>query len=364
MANETAPDAAKSVIIEPFGEAGGREISLYTLTNKAGMMARITNYGGILTHLFAPDADGRFADVVLGYDTLQDYIDNSPYFGALIGRYGNRIGGASFTLDGKTYALVKSQGENTLHGGKTGFHGVVWDAVPFVADNGQGLTLSHVSPDGDEGFPGTLSVSVTYFLSDNNELQIDYKATTDKATPVALTQHAYFNLSGDLGSPITGHLLRLEADRFTPTDETQIPTGDLAPVKETPFDFRRLRAIGEEIDASDEQLSHGAGYDHNFVLNRKGKGLELAAEVEEPKSGRRMEVLTTEPGVQFYSGNFLDDSYRGKGTVFGKRTGFCLETQHFPDSPNQPDFPSTILKRGDTLRSQTLYRFSTVKNRR
>ncbi|NHK26822.1 galactose mutarotase [Parvularcula flava] len=364
MVDETTSASAKSVIVEPFGETEGREVFLYTLTNKTGMMAKITNYGGILTHLYAPDAKGRFEDVVLGYDNLQDYIDHSPYFGALIGRYGNRIGGASFTLNGQTYELVKSQGENTLHGGNTGFHGIVWDAVPFVAENGQGLTLTHISPDGDEGFPGTLSVTVTYFLSDNDELSIDYKATTDKATPVALTQHAYFNLSGDLGSEITGHLLRLEADRYTPTDDRQIPTGDLASVKDTPFDFRHMRPIGEEIDADGEQLSYGGGYDHNFVLNRKGRGLELAAVVEEPTSGRRMEVLTTEPGVQFYSGNFLDDSYRGKGVVFGKRTGFCLETQHFPDSPNKPDFPSTTLKRGETLRSQTIYRFGVIKKHR
>ena len=336
-------------------------MQLFTLTNAKGMEVAITNYGGIIVSVKVPDRAGKPGDVVLGFDKLDGYTATPPppYFGALIGRYGNRIGGAKFKLNGTEYTLPKNNGDNCLHGGKRGFDKVVWRAAP--AAGGRSLELSYVSPDGEEGFPGNLTVQVTYSLNDNNELGIEYGATTDKLTVVNLTNHSYFNLAGQGEGDILGHQMMIAADQFTPVDKGLIPTGELRSVQGTPFDFRQPTAIGARIDADDEQLKFGQGYDHNFVLNRVGKGPELAARVTEPKSGRVMEVMTTEPGVQFYTGNFLDGSIHGKGgKVYARRSGFCLETQHFPDSPNKPSFPSTSLRPGQQYRTATVYRFSTM----
>jgi len=320
----------------------------------------VINFGGIITNLRVPDANGGLADVVLGFDSLAGYVGEHPYFGALIGRYGNRIANGRFTLDGVTYELPINNGPNSLHGGERGFDKVVWTAESFENEQGRGVILTHTSPDGDQGYPGTLQVRVTYTLTDDNELIFDYHATTDKATPVNLTQHTYFNLAGHGSGTILDHEMMLNASRFTPVDSTLIPTGELRPVEGTPFDFREPTPIGARIQQDDEQLRFGGGYDHNFVIDRaEGDSLVLAATVREPTSGRVMEVLTTEPGVQFYTGNFLDGSLTGKeGVVYAHRTGFCLETQHFPDSPNKPDFPSTILEPGEEYTSRTVYRFS------
>lgn len=347
---------------EPFGTLpDGTAIELFTLTNASGMEVKVTNYGGIITSLKVPDRNGELDDVTLGYDNIDGYLKSSPYFGALIGRYGNRIGKAQFTLDGKTYKLPANDGPNTLHGGNKGFDKVVWQAEPFEREGERGIVFTYTSADGEEGFPGTLTARVTYTLTDENELAFDYHATTDKPTVVNLTQHTYFNLAGDGSGDILGHELTINADRFTPVDATLIPTGELANVEGTPFDFRTKTKIGERIEAAHEQLKRGGGYDHNFVLNRSGDGLVLAARVEEPTSGRVMEVHTTEPGVQFYSGNFLDGTITGKsGHVYNKRNGFCLETQHYPDSPNQPSFPSTVLRPGEEYTSRTVYTFSTM----
>ena len=335
----------------------GTAVQIFTLTNKKGMEARITNYGGILVSLKAPDRGGAMADVVLGFDNLQDYIDkNSPFFGALIGRYGNRIGHAQFTLDGKTYKLSKNDGENSLHGGSGGFNTKRWTPKEV---SGGGLQLTYVSKDGEEGYPGTLTLVVTYDLTDDNALKIDYAATTDKDTVVNPTNHAYWNLKGAGNGDILNHMMTIMADRFTPVDAGLIPTGELRPVKGTPFDFTKPTAIGARIEDNDEQLKLGHGYDHNWVLNSGGGKLALAARVEEPATGRVMEVWTTEPGIQFYTGNFLDGTLTGKGgKVYARRSGLCLETQHFPDSPNKPSFPSTELKPGQKFHSETQYRFS------
>lgn len=354
---------------EPFGELpDGTAVELYTVTNANGVVMKATNYGGVLTSLMVPDADGQLEDVVLGFDsvagyTFEAYRASNPYFGAIIGRYGNRIGGAQFELDGETYQLAANNGPNTLHGGNVGFDKVVWDAEPFADERGQGVVFTRVSPDGEEGFPGTLTTSVTYLLTDDDEVVFEYEATTDQATPVNLTQHAYFNLGGHDSGTILNHELMLNADAFTPVDAELIPTGEVRPVDGTPFDFRELTPIGERIDADDEQIAFGPGYDHNWVLVEGGAdadGLRLAARVVEPESGRVMEVYTTEPAIQFYAGNFLDGTLTGKGGVsYERRTGFCLETQHYPDGPNQPDFPSTILRPGETYSSRTVYAFST-----
>ena len=344
---------------QPFGKTGdGESVELFTLTNSKGMQADIMTYGGILVSLKVPDRSGNLSDVVLGFDSLDGYQRNpAPYFGALIGRYGNRIGGARFTLNGAEYKLAQNNGPNHLHGGLRGFDKVVWKAR---RPDAQSLELTYLSKDGEEGYPGNLTVTVTYTLTDNNELKLDYRATTDKDTVLNLTNHSYFNLAGQGEGDVLSHHILINADRFTPVDSGLIPTGELRSVEGTPFDFRQAGAIGERIDAPGEQLKFGKGYDQNFVLNRSGNGLELAAKVMDPKSGRVMEVLTTEPGVQFYTGNFLDGSIRGKGgKVYNRRYGLCLETQHFPDSPNKPNFPSVVLKPGAQYQTTTVYKFST-----
>jgi aldose 1-epimerase len=347
---------------KPFGTTGdGKPVDLYTLTNKHGMEVRVMSYGGIILSLRVPDKNGHFDDVTLGYDSLDGYLKKSPYFGAIVGRYGNRIANGKFTLDGKEYTLAKNNGPNSLHGGLKGFDKVVWEAEPFENQDGVGVIFKYTSPDGEEGYPGNLKTRVTYTLTDQNELVFAYHATTDKATPINLTNHTYFNLAGDGKGDILGHVLMLNADRFTPVDKTLIPTGELRSVKGTPFDFTKPTVVGARIHEQDEQLLFAGGYDHDFVINRQGPGLALAARVEEPTTGRVMEVFTTEPSVQFYCGNFLDGTITGKGGhVYKQRTGFCLETQHYPDSPNKPDFPSTILRPGETYDSKTVYKFSTA----
>ncbi len=338
----------------------GVSVQIYTLTNKKGLEARITNYGGIVVSLKTPDRKGAMADIVLGFDSLEGYLNSpSPYFGALIGRYGNRIAHARFALNGVDHKLAANNGENSLHGGNRGFNKVVW--TPRELSDG-GLELTYLSKDGEEGYPGNLRVTVTYHLTEANELRIEYAAGTDKDTVLNLTNHSYFNLKGAGNGDILGHVLTLNADRFTPVDAGLIPTGDLRSVNGTLFDFRKGTAIGARIEQNDEQLKLGKGYDHNWVLNKSGNSLSLAARVEEPSTGRVLEVHTTEPGVQFYTGNFLDGTAKGKsGKVYGFRSGFCLETQHFPDSPNQSQFPSTVLRPGQAFRSTTVYRFSAKK---
>ena len=386
MQPDTPPDSAstsdRSVEVQPFGQtAGGEDVDVYTLRNANGVTVRAINYGGIILSLEVPDRDGRFNDVVLGYESLQEYEADSPYFGAIIGRYGNRIADGAFELDGRTFALATNNGPNHLHGGIRGFDKVVWNARPIDENNGVGVAFTYTSPDGEEGYPGTLTSEVIYTLTDDDELIFDYIATTDAATPINLTQHTYFNLAGPGERDILDHELMLNADAFTPVDETLIPTGEIRPVDGTPFDFTSPRAIGERIDDEEnEQIAYGGGYDHNFVFNLAGvdgaEGAEsldgseddsvdvgepaLAARVFEPTSGRVMEVYTTEPGVQFYTGNFLDGSLTGKnGVVYERRHGFCLETQHFPNSPNEPGFPSTILRPDETYRTRTIYAFTT-----
>jgi len=329
---------------------------LYTLTNSNGMRAGIIAYGGALVELTAPDRSGKLSDVVLATDDLTGMKKQTAFFGALIGRYGNRIGHAQFTLDGQTYKLPNNDGANTLHGGPNGFDKQIWSAEPGSSPEGQTLTLAYASKDGEMGFPGALSAKVVYTLTSHNELKIDYTATTDKPTVVNLTNHAYFNLAGE--GDILGHEVMINGDRFTPVDEGLIPTGELKAVKGTPFDFTTPTAIGARIEQDDQQLKFGKGYDHNWVLNKTDASLTKAAEVREPKSGRVMEVWTTEPGLQFYTGNFLDGSITGKGRAFNRRNAFCMETQHFPDSPNKPDFPTTTLRPGQTYHTTTVYRFS------
>jgi len=345
---------------QPFGSTkDGKSVELFTLRNKNGMEAKITNYGGIVVSLLAPDRNGKMGDVVLGYGTLDEYIADNPYFGALIGRYGNRIGNARFTLEGVEYKLAANDGVNTLHGGVKGFDKVVWEAEEAEAKDGAALRLTYVSPDGEEGFPGRLKTEVVYTLTDANELKLDYGAVTDKATVVNLTHHSYFNLAGEGSGLILDHLLTLDADQFTPVDTGLIPTGELRSVEGTPMDFRKPTRIGERIGVDDEQLKRGRGYDHNWVLNKTTNELTLVARVEDPSSGRIMEILTTEPAIQFYSGNFLTGKNVGKsGRPYVYRSGFCLETQHYPDSPNKPEFPSTVLDPRDKYTSTTVYRFS------
>ena len=338
----------------------GQKVSLYTLTNATGAVAKITTYGAIVTELWMPDKNGTLGDIVLGYDKLADYLKETPYFGAIVGRYGNRIGKGTFTLDGKTYTLATNNGENHLHGGLKGFDKVVWTAAAHKASaDGVALTLNYLSKDMEEGYPGNLDVTIVFTLTNANELRIDYKATTDKATVCNVTHHGYFNLAGQGKGDILGHELTLNADRYTPVDAGLITTGELAAVKGTPMDFTKPTAIGARINNTFEQLTFGGGYDHNWVLNKKGSEMSLAASVYEPTSGRVMEVRTNEPGVQFYSGNFLDGTLTGKGgKVYQHRYGFCLETQHYPDSPNKPNFPTTTLRPGQTYKTTTIYKFS------
>jgi len=336
-------------------------IKLYTLTNDSGMTVKVTNYGALITSIVVPDRDGRLADVALGYDRVEDYMNavDKPYFGAIVGRYGNRIAKGKFSIGDETYALARNNGENHLHGGVIGFDKVVWDAKLIEKENA--IELSYLAKDREEGYPGNLYVKVTYRLTNDNELIVEYLATTDKATPVNLTQHTYFNLKGEGDGTILGHELLLNAAKYTPVDEGLIPTGELRSVTDTPFDFRTAKPIGRDIGQEDEQLGFGGGYDHNWVLDKGGKDGEmtLAARVHEPKTGRVLEIRTTEPGIQFYCGNFLDGRLKGKsGRTYVHRGGFCLETQHYPDSPNQPGFPSTILKPGDTYESKTVFTFS------
>lgn len=347
-----------------FGKTpDGQPLDLYVLTAKGGAEASITNYGGAVVSLKVPDRNGKLADVVLGYDNADGYVNDKSFFGALVGRYGNRIGHAQFVLDGKTYTLAKNNGENSLHGGLKGFNKAVWTAKIIPAKDGQSLELSYLSKDGEEGFPGNLKVSVIYTLTDSNALRITYSATSDKKTVVNLTNHSYFNLAGQGSGDILGHLLIIRADKFTPVDAGLIPTGEFRDVAGTPFDFRKELAIGARIDQDEEQLKLGGGYDHNFVLQRSNDPEEsLAARVLEPVSGRILEVWTTEPGVQFYTGNFLDGKTIGKGGLtYPKRSAFCLETQHFPDSPNQPKFPSVVLNPGERYHTITTYKFSVKK---
>jgi len=341
----------------------GAAVDSFTMTNANGMEVRIISYGATITSIRVPDRTGAMGDVVLGFDNLEGYLGTEPYFGAVVGRYGNRIAKGRFTLDGQTYQLATNNGPNHLHGGVKGFDKVVWKAdIVDRPDRTPTVAFSYASPDGEEGYPGMLTVKVTYRLTSSDELVVDYEATTVKATPINLTQHSYFNLASAGSGDILQHRLTLAADRFTPVDATLIPTGAVDPVANTPFDFRQARAIGARIDADNDQLKFGTGYDHNFVLNRAGPGLVHAARLEDPLSGRTLDVATTEPGLQFYSGNFLDGTIVGKGErPYKRRYGLCLETQHFPDSPNHPDFPSTILRQGERFQSQTVFAFGVIK---
>ena len=342
---------------QPYGKMpDGTAVDLYTLTNAKGMQASIITYGGALVSLMVPDRAGKLGDVAVAMDDLDGMRTQDAFFGALIGRYGNRIGHAQFSLNGKNYKLPANNGVNTLHGGGNGFDKRVWKAKPGSSPDGPTLTLTYVSKDDEEGFPGTLKATVVYTLADNNELKLDYTATTDKATVVNLTNHTYFNLAGE--GDILGHEVTIAADRFTPVDEGLIPTGELKPVKGTPFDFTTATAIGARIDQDDQQLKYGKGYDHNWVLNKSDASMTKAAEVRDPRSGRVMEVWTTEPALQFYTGNFLNGTLKGKGRSFALRNAFCMETQHYPDSPNKPSFPSTTLEPGKTYHTTSIYRFS------
>jgi aldose 1-epimerase len=366
----------RAVTHAPFGRTtDGQAIEIFTLTNTHGIEVKAMTYGCIITSLRVPDRNGKMADVVLGYNTLDGYLKGSPYFGAVVGRYGNRIAKGQFTLDGKTYKLATNNGANHLHGGNKGFDKVVWHAAPETSANGVGVVFTRTSQDGEEGYPGNLQVTVTYTLTDNDALVVGYRAVADKATPVNLTQHSYFNLAADDGD-ILGHQLTIDADRYTPVDDTLIPTGELARVAGTPFDFRTSTAIGARINTNNPQLKNGNGYDHNWVLNAPGPGQDRAGttgvdgghvvrhavRVVEPKTGRTLDISTSQPGVQFYSGNFLDGSIKGKGgRVYKNRSGFCLETQHYPDSPNHPNFPTTILKPGQEYVSETVFTFGVQK---
>lgn len=344
---------------EPFGSVAGTPVEQFTLTNKNGVEVKAITYGGIITSLRTPDRTGAAGDIVLGFDSIDGYLGDHPFFGAIIGRYGNRIAKGRFSIDGAEYKLATNNGPNHLHGGNKGFDKVIWKAEPLPSMPGQSaVAFTYTSADGEEGYPGKLLVEVTYTLNDKNELIVDYLARTDKPTHVNLTQHSYFNLAG--AGDILGHELTIDADRYTPVDATLIPTGELAPVEGTPFDFRTSTPIGARINDAHVQIKNGTGYDHNWVLTRNGTGVQRAARVVEPKSGRTMEVSTTEPGIQFYAGNFLDGKLIGKGgRSYGQRSGFCLETQHYPDTPNQKTFPTTLLKPGAEYKSRTVFAFGT-----
>jgi aldose 1-epimerase len=340
----------------------GRGVDLFTLANAHGIEVRVMTYGAIITVVRTPDRLGHAEDIALGFDSLTGYLGEHPYFGALVGRYANRIAHGQFPLDGKTYHLALNNGPNSLHGGLRGFDKVLWSAESFNNGNGAGVTLHYTSPDGEEGYPGTLNARVTYTLTSRDELAVDYEAMTDKPTVVNLTQHSYWNLHGEGRGDILDHLVQIDASAFTRVDSTLIPTGEIVPVSGTPFDFRTPTSVGARIGQPHEQLRFGGGYDHNFVLDRKDGGLTHAARVVDPESGRTLDVSTTEPGVQFYSGNFLDGTIRGKaGHVYIHRGALVLETQHYPDSPNHPNFPSTVLRPGETFRSRTVFAFGVVR---
>jgi aldose 1-epimerase len=369
-AAQTPPAAAApkaSVTKSSFGTlADGSAVDLYTLTNARGVEMRVINYGAIIVSLKVPDKTGALGDIVLGYNRIDDYVKDTPYFGAVVGRYGNRIGNARFTLDGKTYRLTANDGVNSLHGGLKGFDKLLWTATPVERADGAALQLALTSKDGDEGYPGTLQLTVTYTLTDANALVVDYLAKTDKATPVNVTQHSYFNLAGEGVGTIDGHVMQIHADRYTPVAKGLIPTGEQASVVGTPFDFRTPTAIGARIDSTHPQMVLGGGYDHNWVINwpagMAADKLAPVVRVTEPTTGRTLEVESTEPGVQFYSGNFLDGHHVGKSNrPYVKRAAFCVETQHFPDSPNKPDFPSTIVRPGKDYQSQTVFRFGVAQ---
>jgi aldose 1-epimerase len=352
------PAAPGQISKAPFGKtADGTPVDIFMLRNAKGCEARICNYGGIVTSLTVPDKNGKLGDVVLGYDNLDGYLKSTPYFGCLVGRYGNRIAKGKFTLNGTQYTLATNNGPNTLHGGKVGFDKVVWHATMLAGSRGPALELRYLSKDGEEGYPGNLSVTAVYTLTDDNALRLDYTATTDKDTVLNLTHHSYFNLRGH-GDNL-GHVVQINADKFTPVDSTLIPTGELKPVDGTPFDFRKPTAIGARVNAADEQIKFGGGYDHNWVINKQVGELAQQAVVYEPESGRVMEVWSTEPGLQFYGGNFLDGKITGKGGwTYKYRNGFCMEPQHFPDSPNQTNFPSVVLKPGQIYKNTIIYKFS------
>lgn len=337
----------------------GESVDKYTLKNQKGMAVEVITYGGIITSLKAPNKNGLYEDVVLGYDSLEQYTTKNPYFGAIIGRYGNRIAKGKFSLDGKEYQLATNDGPNHLHGGAKGFDKVVWTAVAIKGDSTSSLKLTYLSKDLEEGYPGNLTAVVTYTLTNDNVLEVLYEATTDKKTIVNLTQHSYFNLSANFSKTILDHEIVINADTFIPVDATLIPTGKLADVTNTPFDFRAAKTIGNDIEAKDDQLKKGLGYDHCWVLNNQNDGFKLAASAYHPESGRLLEIYSDEPGIQFYTGNFLDGTLASKtGGTYAHRTGFCLETQHYPDAPNQKDFPSTVLNPGEKYASKTSFKFS------
>lgn len=362
-AQDATPTADSTITSEEWGEVDGEQVMLFTLTNANGMEVKITNYGGIITSVVVPDSEGNMDNVTLGFDNLDAYVAGHPYFGNITGRYANRIARGTFTIDGQIYYLALNNGPNTLHGGDKGFDKVVWAAEEVSGDGEVGVKLSRVSPDMEEGYPGNLTVEVTYTLTNDNEIRIDYHATTDAPTHVNLTNHAYWNLAGDGSGSIDDHVLTLMASHYTPVDANLIPTGEIAPVADTPMDFTTPHPIGERIRNDFEQLVLGRGYDHNFVLDRESAddtSLIVAAVVEESESGRTLTISTTEPGIQFYSGNFLDGTVIGAaGKMYRQGDGFALETQHYPDSPNQPDFPSTLLEPGEEFNSTTVYAFST-----
>ena len=363
MVAPMSASSAQSVTAAPFGTApDGTAIEEYTLTNANAVEVKIITLGGIVTSIRVPDRYGTFGNVVLGFSTLDDYLAPNPYLGTITGRFANRIANGRFTLDGRTYSLATNNGPNALHGGLVGFNKRVWAAAAVEGRDGAvGVRLTYLSPDGEEGYPGALDVAVEYTLTRDDALRIDYLATTDAPTVVNLTNHSYFNLADEGSGSILDHVLMLNASRYTPVDDNAIPTGEVAPVSGTPFDFRRAMAMGARIRSGHPQTVRGHGYDHNFVIDRPdGEAMALAAWVHEPTRGRVLETFTTEPGVQFYAGNFLDATLVGRnGRVYRQSDGFCLETQHFPDSPNQPEFPSTVLRPGEEFRSTTVYRFST-----
>lgn len=361
-APQGAAKQAGSITHAAYGTLpGGKAVDEYTMTNAHGLDVKFITLGGCITEIDVPDRGGNVGNIVLGYKDLAGYNSNKTYFGAIVGRYGNRIAKGTFTLDGKTYHLPINNGPNSLHGGDTGFNLQVWNVTPKTVPNGVAAELTYTSPDGQDGYPGTMKVTVTYTLDDSNQLRIDYQATSDKSTVVNLTSHSYFNLDGNGSGSALGQLVQINADGYTPTDETQIPTGQIAPVAGTPFDFRTLRPINSEIGRDDQQLVLAHGYDHNWVLNKSAPGAQtFAAKAYSPNTGRIMEVYTTEPGVQFYTGNYLDGSVVGSdGTAYRQGAGYTFETQHFPDSPNHPNFPSTLLNPGQTFRSTTVFKFRT-----